>query len=258
MENKTENKTLKIILGSGFSISLILLIATLVVPYLSFAPSVDQEYLALAGGECVLGGTATADDILKDKTVTCDGTTLTGTYECLGYSDWATQGHQIYDDYQDYEETTGEYTGEEATWINTAGSVWQDQRTGLYWSDKQPSVTNEFIIGTCSGRSIESGECSSCFYDTPGNAISHCCNLSLDADGDGTAETDWRLPTQKELMQAYIDGAANHLPHPDGNFWSATEANLSSGRAWCVALHYGRTSYSNKDTTSYYVRCVRP
>jgi len=64
----------------------------------------------------------------------------------------------------------------------------------------------------------------------------------------------WRLPTQKELMQAYIDGSYWNLTQPSHVFWSATEAN-STG-AWYVALGGGATSYPNK-TVAYQLRCVR-
>ena len=67
--------------------------------------------------------------------------------------------------------------------------------------------------------------------------------------GDG-----WRLPTQKELMQAYIDGAYWNLTQPSNCFWSLTEG--SSTTAWTVYLIHGLTFNLNKGY-SYRVRCVR-
>ena len=65
----------------------------------------------------------------------------------------------------------------------------------------------------------------------------------------------WRLPVQKELMQAYIDGSFWNLTNPSNNFWSLTET--SSTNAWYVTLNGGSTNFTNKSTSSYYVRCVR-
>lgn len=65
----------------------------------------------------------------------------------------------------------------------------------------------------------------------------------------------WRLPTQKELMQAYIDGSYFNLTNPSNNFWSATEYNSTD--AWNVVLNAGYTYASSKSTFSNYVRCVR-
>ena len=64
----------------------------------------------------------------------------------------------------------------------------------------------------------------------------------------------WRLPTQKELMQAYIDGSYFNLSQPSNNFWSATQNN--STNAWNVNLNNGNTNNNNMGNTNN-VRCVR-
>lgn len=66
----------------------------------------------------------------------------------------------------------------------------------------------------------------------------------------------WRLPTQKELMQAYIDGSYWNLTQPSYYFWSATET--SSTIAWNVLLSTGFTNTNNK--SNFYnvqIRCIR-
>jgi len=68
--------------------------------------------------------------------------------------------------------------------------------------------------------------------------------------GDG-----WRLPVQKELMQAYIDGSFWNLTNPSTNFWSATEN--AAPNAWYVNLNDGTTATYGKSTFTSYVRCVR-
>lgn len=65
----------------------------------------------------------------------------------------------------------------------------------------------------------------------------------------------WRLPTQKELMQAYIDGSYWNLTQPSYYFWSATEN--SSTTAWAVSLYNGNSGNLSKSYSNNQVRCVR-
>ncbi|HOZ03696.1 MAG TPA: DUF1566 domain-containing protein, partial [Candidatus Woesebacteria bacterium] len=93
------------------------------------------------------------------------------------------------------------------------------------------------------------------------SAINVCGQLSLDANGDATPETDWYLPSQKELMQAYIDGIFNQTNATfttyEG-FWSSTESSGNSGGAWNVYLPNGNTDAGNKRYEGgLAVRCVR-
>ena len=81
-------------------------------------------------------------------------------------------------------------------------------------------------------------------------------NADTDDDGATGMETDWRLPTQKELMQAYINGATNNLPNVLSYLWSSTEYWTSQSNAWTTHLSYGYTLYYTKSTNGY-VRCVR-
>jgi len=64
----------------------------------------------------------------------------------------------------------------------------------------------------------------------------------------------WRLPTQKELMLAYIDGAYWNLTQPSNGYWSATESSSTS--AYYVNLYNGSTGSYGK-TSANNVRCVR-
>ncbi len=118
----------------------------------------------------------------------------------------------------------------------------KDPRTGLVWSQylKNTSGTNGFAT---SGGSTYSWDASAA-----NNASRTAAQLCSD-QGNG-----WRLPTQKELMQAYIDGSCFNLTNPSNNFWSVTE--YSATDAWRVNLIGGGTNYSTKTNASY-VRCVR-
>lgn len=180
------------------------------------------------------------------------------------------QEFQTKDDWVNSGGTTGEYTAEEATWttvsgspfagygsINYAGSggdldlysgtVKQDTRTGLWWSDisavgaSASSTGNVFTLSADGSR------------PTGGFAVGFCDALNT-ANFAGYA--DWYLPTQKQLMQAYVNGSANNLPNPGNYFWSSTEHYGSTAVAWLVYLGFGFTD-ANTKVTSNYVRCVR-
>ena len=150
--------------------------------------------------------------------------------------------------------------GETSSWIKTNASkkVWYDEITGLYWSASRGSMTNQFTISSCNfytttPRGNYDGTDADC-----GNAINTCGTLSLDADGDGIANTKWYLPTQLELMQAYVNGIykKTNTSWVTGNaFWSSTELQINSSYAWYTTLYHG-TTLGNTKTTSYAVRCV--
>lgn len=237
-------------------------------------------------------GDATASEILSGYKAWVDGAEITGNASS-GYSGWSAQKNVRWDDWRYGAGTTGspfdEYTGEESTWTQTdaggdaaksvtdnavtvslsSNEVWQDTRTGLYWSNRTAStIDNEFrydATGQCNF--TDTGAANSyCDNQDPTSAYTEdndvsandfCLNLQLDANNDSVLETDWRLPSQKELMQAYIDGSANHLPNPDNTFWSATEDSGNAAYAWYVNLSYGPTTNYTKSNNRY-ARCVRP
>ena len=164
----------------------------------------------------------------------------------------------------------------------SSNTVYQDTLTGLYWSDRSSStLDNEFRL--VKGDDPVNPTFTSCNFLSPGNAnqycdnqdplnaysedndvsaVEFCLNLSLDADNadedvDGATgvETDWYLPTQKQLMQAYINGAANNLPGVTEH-WSSSECYYSQSNAWYVYLYKGYTNYSNKSNNKS-ARCIR-
>ena len=236
---------------------------------------------------CRYAGCASASfGINSTSTPTATMRTLQSIYDATYYF-YSLQKNQVYDDLNcannDGEASTtcaagdAEYTGEESQWSSSTdpalagtlvatGKVYRDLRTGLYWADSYDTVsnnntpdtlTNSFTIGTgCTDADINNGTCLQDNYQVKGNAIQYCLNLSLDATGDGTDETDWYLPSQKELMQAYLDGANNNFPH--ANYWygSSTEYYSITGNAWSIGPYYGITDYV-AESNGHYVRCVR-
>lgn len=195
----------------------------------------------------------TEADVLKSKTFYEDSRTIkTGTLDFPLYTDQSLQA-------KDFRDSNASSTW--ASWTLTSGAattgVYKDNRTGLYWSPKQAGIyTNEFTIASCdffttTPRGNYNGADPDC-----GNAINVCANLSLDANGDATPETKWYLPTQAELMQAYLNGiylGTNPTWVTGDNYWSSTEYNFTI--AWYPNLSNGITSYNNK-TSSYSVHCV--
>ena len=216
-------------------------------------------------------GTATAADVADGKTFYAgngDRTQKTGSASLA--PNYSAQSLQDYDNNYD-----GDSTAEESTWNNTAGDattgVWKDGRTGLYWSANQGKHNDLFTKASCAffsttPRGAYAGDDTDCgpIVVNEGvtvSAINVCGQLELDADGDSTVETDWYLPSQTELMQAYIDGIFNQT-NPTfttyESFWSSTERSDDSDHAWLVRLPYGSTYDVVKSLEgNLAVRCVR-
>ncbi len=209
-------------------------------------------------------GTATTSDVLSGKTFYSglnNRTIQTGTVTSFDI-DYSQQSLIKYDDAH-----ASDYTGEESTWTNTnalSGSeVWYDTRTGLYWARSQPTtLQNNFSspsTGFCSfftttPRGSYDGSDADC-----GAAINACGTLSLASTEGSSAKTDWYLPTQKELKEAYANGIYNKTSDAfttTSYFWSSTEYSSNSTRAWIEYLSNG-VAFNTTKTFSRAVRCVR-
>ena len=104
----------------------------------------------------------------------------------------------------------------------------QDKISGLKWSKFAPSrATWQTAITTCNG-------------------LTH----------NGQTAGSWRLPTQKELMDAYNHGITS-AARTDANwmtlanmqsitFWSSSSVAANTNNAWYVNLAYGYAFYSQK------------
>ena len=179
------------------------------------------------------------------------------------------------DDYNDAQSAmpTGSYVG---SWTDcNAGNNWcgtgetdiadaKDESTGLVWSVKIDDAGDDtqswFWANNCyEPETAENpGTCT-----THGDDACQCvkktsAKTGCEALGDG----GWRLPYQKELMQAYINGSSkssvSYLSNINNVYWSATTLSYSTRNAWVVTLFNGNTSYDTKVTSgSYKVRCVR-
>jgi len=230
----------------------------------------DTIYLGVTGTLVPSGGTAATTDILSGKTFfgdsQTDWTLQTGTFD-----PWTPQWLQTKDDWVNSEGTSGEYILEEAVWTTVTGSpfsdydginysgesftlnlysgeVKRDERTGLWWSDiaAKPGpveAVNSNIFGAVTDGNRPTG----------GYAIGFCDALNT---ASFAGYNDWYLPTQKEFMQALIDGIGNNLARAYYSFWSSTEYSAGSDYAFVVTLYYGKVGTDFK-TGSNNVRCVR-
>lgn len=196
--------------------------------------------------------TSTVTDVKTGKTFVSNGsrTNSTGTYPAPGPC--STQAY--HDSYgAGATETTNctntitwtanpiPATGDDAL----AGRGGYDPRTGLTWS--------QLLLNSAGTVTFSAASNSAWSWDA-----SAAANVAV---GNKTAKqicsdrgNGWRLPTQKELMQAYIDGSNFNLTQPGSAFWSATESSATS--AWNVYLYNGTTN-ANAKTNSFQVRCVR-
>jgi len=221
-------------------------------------------------------GTATSEDVVAGETFYGSSRTqLTGTAQLA--QDFELQALVEWDDYEGPDgsgDATEDYIGEESMWTNTlplsgGEEVWKDERTGLYWSHvlststtnvfpNQDHSTCPFFGGTTDAEKIAARKTYDGLTPACGDAINACGALQLDRNNDGTIETDWYLPTQKELMQGYIDGIWNQTNPAfttTNFFWSSSEVSYGPTRAWGVGLYRGYT-YGVDKTSTYAVRCV--
>lgn len=195
-------------------------------------------------------GTATENKVVSGYTF-YDGsrTVKTGTLDHPNYEAQSLQA-------KDFRDSNASASWSSWTKTNTSPEVWYDGRTGLYWSPIQASKTNNFTISSCDFfTTTPRGDYDGTDVDC-GDAINTCATLSIDADGDSSADGNWYLPTQAELMQAYLNGIylRTNTTWVSGNtFWSSTE--YSSSNAWNTGLNTGGTNFNNK-LNSYTVRCV--
>jgi hypothetical protein len=207
-----------------------------------------------SAAEWVPSGDAEVTDVVSGKTYYKDSRSeTTGTK--LVAEPCSTQAY-----HDNYGAPVTEGTNCSKTWTTNSSPVTGDDNrspggnfdpvTGLTWS--MPLKRTDTTIGFASATNTAFSW---------GNTHANNIGITAPVAGDRTAVqlcadqgNGWRLPTQKELMQAYIDGSYWNLTQPSNTFWSATES--TSTDAWVVRLNSGITNTFNK-TDTYQLRCVR-
>ena len=198
-------------------------------------------------------GSVTAADVASGKTFyNSSRTQQTGTLLVAGSS----CPTQQYTDNYGAPVTQSTNCSNSSDWVvvsdGVTGNDKKDTRSGLIWSYAlfNAGGSLEFRL---SNNTRWSWDASNSANVAVGNktAITLCSST-----GNG-----WRLPTQKELMQAYIDGAYFNLTQTETNmgyygsgYWSVTKYSDTS--AWKVGLNNGYQDPSAM-TNNTLVRCVR-
>jgi|WetSurMetagenome_2_1015567.scaffolds.fasta_scaffold01475_2 hypothetical protein len=133
----------------------------------------------------------------------------------------------------------------------------KDNNTNLVWSSTLDSGNNHtwFWANNCyePGDPQNLGDCASNGDDACRCVKKSSSPVGCEALDDGL----WRMPTQKEMMQAYIDGSSANLNLQDA-YWTATTNGGNTLFAWRIDIGDGLSTSGVKiDGSSYKVRCVR-
>lgn len=134
----------------------------------------------------------------------------------------------------------------------------QDPNTGLIWSARTSSSANWFTANNCAQPLNGVAPLGATNCSANGDAACVCTKLTggsktgCDVLGDG----NWRLPYQKELMVAYVDGSWSNLTNAGNAYWSSTTTSNTTQNAWFTGQTIGDTNYITK-ITNFSVRCVR-
>lgn len=142
----------------------------------------------------------------------------------------------------------------------------KDLVTGLVWAKRCGNTTcstsgsatmDWFVANNCkypNGLEGDDGVC-----NTNDEVACRCVKHQggEDAKTGCEARAGWYTPSQKQLLQAYIDGANSNLSSPSANHWSSTTSTPNNTNGWYVNLANGYAIGVAK-TASNYLRCVRP
>lgn len=127
-----------------------------------------------------------------------------------------------------------------------SNSIYLDKITGLQWSRGSDTTTYEWNDAAAAGD----------------GALEYCAALSH----GGIIGGNWRVPTQKELMEAYVHGIheldndhtpTDNLGDLDGSFWTSSTLSSDASYAWRVFLTSGGTTVLLKSSSAN-VLCVTP
>lgn len=115
--------------------------------------------------------------------------------------------------------------------------IFRDNVTRQYWLEEKTNVSWE-------------------------DAITYCDGFSTQSAG-GTWMSNWRVPTHKEMLQAYIDGF-HSIRDQTSNFatsyfnygWTSTSVSYDTSNAYFVIPAIAYSAYNKKNTNNYSVWCV--
>jgi hypothetical protein len=136
-----------------------------------------------------------------------------------------------------------------------AGAYIKDNSTGLVWSNPCKSAGCAIFSSSSPSVYTWTGAHGANNWSTVQGASSTASGLC--ANGDHL-QAGWYLPTQKQLMMTYIDGAYGNLEALNTNrsYWSATTRSEGAANAWYIYPSNGGT-YNGVKTGTVNIRCVR-
>jgi hypothetical protein len=211
------------------------------------------------------GVEATADDanVWKDVTTTGDGTTAS---TCTGAAAHCTMKDKItglqWSKMANFSFTNSTTTNASATLVvsSTTGLVagMVVSGTGIPASTYILNVVNGTNLTMSANATATASNVTVTVNSARWNgAVAYCDGLSYNG------ATDWRIPTQKELMEIYAHGvrsaaSANWITEANmqnNYFWSGSSVSFSTDSAWYANLALG--SYVGNKTDGFQVACVR-
>jgi hypothetical protein len=186
----------------------------------------------VALGYQLAGFTGTKRDIRN-----CRNLANTSTYD--NTTSPASSGLDVYDTIDDYNNNSSSALSQ-----NPWGSSDQLCESSNFSISDGPSY---YATDTLSGLSITSANPSGGGSQAWGTALSTCKNLTFAGFGPNV----WRIPTQKELVQLYIDGVSRldsaKMGTLNANFWTATsQSDSASLSAWVANPATGASSLETK------------
>jgi len=104
--------------------------------------------------------------------------------------------------------------------------IYKDNKSGFIWSDRIHSRTNH------------------------ASAVAACAGLpKID-------NKSWRLPTIEEFKEADVNGIRSALPNMIYWFWSSSEDDDNTSRAWLFSGNFGDLGYDYRFSFVGSIRCV--
>jgi hypothetical protein len=135
---------------------------------------------------------------------------------------------------------------------NDTGAAYRDESTGLVWSKTMNNSTYA-LDGSSGSNGIITWFAANNCVETSGSVCTKNTSLKTGCE----ASTGWNLPTQRQLLQAYIDGYYGNLDAGvSRSYWSNTTVSSNNANAWYITLSNAYTNYGAKTATEY-IRCVQ-
>lgn len=214
------------------------------------------------GGASVPTPAGTVTHTAGSKTLLGSGTAFTSEFSVGDILLFSSQAHTIASIVSDTELTTSRAITSTASNVafsgsnryppgsNCDGSTFDDVTGGL---NLVPDTTQMASWSRVYQDVLTGMYLTNVFFAFWSNAVDACANLNGGAHSGGTG---WHLPTQKELLQLYVDGAVGLFPNTGHTLWAST-FYTNPNQVLTLALNSGTMASSWRWGTSNPYVCVR-